>query len=385
MASEFESTGHRAKELKEVELDPRDHLGAIIASSDDAIISKTLDGTIISWNPAATRIFGYQADEIVGRSILTLIPPELHHEEDEIQRRLRFGERIEHFETTRIRKNGERFPISVTISPIRDSTGTIVGASKIARDFSDKKQVERLLIQAEKLAATGRMAATIAHEINNPLEALMNLIYLARKSCEKEPEAEKLLLIAEDELGRVAHIARRTLGYYRDTGISTEMYIHDLIENVLAVYNPKMVQMGVSVDRRFEELQKVLVSKGEMLQVFSNVIANAIDAMPEGGVLTVSARKVGRGLEEGVQVVIEDGGHGIEPENLPHIFDAFFSTKGNLGTGIGLWVAKQLVEQRGGQIAITSRTTSKDSGTAVTIFVPFAVPVASSEPHRRSL
>ena len=138
MASEFESAGYSAEQLKELKLDPRDFLGAIIASSDDAIISKTLDGTIISWNSAARRIFGYRAEEIMGLSILTLIPPELHYEEENILRRLGAGERIEHFETIRLRKNGERFPISVTISPIKDETGTVIGASKIARDISDK-------------------------------------------------------------------------------------------------------------------------------------------------------------------------------------------------------------------------------------------------------
>ena len=121
-------------------VDPRLHLAAIVDSSDDAIISKNLDGIIISWNPAAARLFGYSAEEIVGKPILTLIPPELHHEEDEILRKLRAGERIEHYETVRMKKNGERFPISVTISPIRDESGKVIAASKIARDISERKR-----------------------------------------------------------------------------------------------------------------------------------------------------------------------------------------------------------------------------------------------------
>src|ERR1700756_3015534 len=131
---------NRPPELPAV--DPRAHFAAIVESSDDAIISKGLDGTIISWNSAAYHIFGYRAEEIIGRSILTLIPPELHYEEEEILRKLRAGERIEHYETIRIRKNGERFPISVTISPIRDTTGNVVAASKIGREISDRKRLD---------------------------------------------------------------------------------------------------------------------------------------------------------------------------------------------------------------------------------------------------
>ena len=163
-------------------------------------------------------MFGYAADEMVGQPILRLIPLELQHEEDEILRKLRAGERVDHYETLRTRKNGEPIEVSVTISPIRDESGYVIAVSKIARDISDRKRVERLLIQSEQLAETGRMAATIAHEINNPLESLANLIYLARQNSEVEGEAHRCLLTAEAELERVSQIATQTLGYFRETG-----------------------------------------------------------------------------------------------------------------------------------------------------------------------
>jgi PAS domain S-box-containing protein len=156
-------------------------LAAIIDSADDAIVSKNLNGIVSSWNEGACRMFGYSATEMVGQSILRLIPEDLHYEEDEILRKMRAGERIDHYETRRTKKNGDSIEVSVTISPIRDESGRIIGASKIARDISNRKRVERQLVQSEKLAATGRMAATIAHEINNPLESLVNLIFLARQ------------------------------------------------------------------------------------------------------------------------------------------------------------------------------------------------------------
>jgi PAS domain S-box-containing protein len=353
-------------------------LAAIVDSADDAIISKNLNGIVTSWNKAAERIFGYSPEEMIGQSILRLIPEGLYYEEEEILAKLRAGERIEHYETTRKKKNGEHFQVSVTISPITDHSGKVTGASKIARDISDKKRVEQLLIQSEKLAATGRMAAAIAHEINNPLESLINVIFLARLQSPPESRINQLLLTAEQELERVSHIARQTLGYYKDTGAPTSAHIHELIQNVLTVYNSKMMSAGISVDSRFNDLQKISVSKGEMLQVLSNVIANSIDSMKQGGILTITTRNVLTGPQEGIEVVIRDTGTGIDQDNLPRVFEPFFTTKGILGTGIGLWVAKQLITRRGGQITIASSTTPNESGTTVSVFIPFAHPPSSS-------
>jgi PAS domain S-box-containing protein len=355
-------------------------LAAIVDSADDAIISKTLNGIVTSWNRAAHNMFGYTEQEMIGQSILRVIPEELHYEEEEILRKLRSRERIDHYETTRKKKNGELFQVSVTISPVIDKSGKVIGASKIARDISDKKRVEQLLIQSEKLAATGRMAAAIAHEINNPLESLINIIFLARQHSAPESRIHQLLITAEQELERVSHIARQTLGYYKDTGAPVSAHIHELIQNVLSVYNSKMLSSNIAVDSCYNDLQKISVSKGEMLQVFSNVIANAIDAMKkQGGVLTIATRNILDEPQAGIEIVIRDSGIGIEQENLQHVFEPFFTTKGILGTGIGLWVAKQLISRRGGRITIASCITPKNSGTTVTILIPFALPPFSLE------
>jgi PAS domain S-box-containing protein len=349
-------------------------LAAIIDSADDAIISKNLDGIVSSWNEGACRMFGYTATEMVGQPVLRLIPEDLHYEEDEILRKIRAGERIDHYETRRTKKNGDSVEVSVTISPIKDESGRIIGASKIARDISNRKRVERQLVQSEKLAATGRMAATIAHEINNPLESLVNLIYLARQDSGPGGKVNDYLLTAESELERVSHIARQTLGFYRDTGSPTEVYLHELMENVLSVYSSKLLNTGITIDKQFHNDRKVLVSKGEILQIFSNVITNAADAMRQGGMLKISIRQIVSPTQDGIQTIIRDNGNGIRDEHLAQIFEPFFTTKGDLGTGIGLWVTKQLVEARGGEILVTSSTENGNSGTTVTIFIPFAVP-----------
>jgi PAS domain S-box-containing protein len=348
-------------------------LAAIVESSDDAIISKNLRGIVTSWNEAAKRIFGYTAEEMIGQSILRLIPDELRHEEDMILAKLSSGERIDHYETTRVKKNGDRFEVSVTISPVRDGKGHIIGASKTARDISERKQLERLLIQSEKLAATGRMAATIAHEINNPLESVMNLVFLARKSG-SVTKVRSYLAIAEKELERVAHIVRQTLGYYREMTAPVKVNFRELIEDVLMVYQGKLNTNGISVDCRFDNHRPIVANKGELVQVLSNVIANSIDSMPLGGVLQIEVGEAADSGKEGVWIVIRDKGTGIQQEHLAKIFEPFFTTKGNLGTGIGLWVAKQLIERHQGQIAITSSTDPGNCGTTLSLFLPFARP-----------
>jgi PAS domain S-box-containing protein len=353
---------------------PRILLAAIVESSNDAIISKNLNGIVTSWNDAASRMFGYTAEEIIGQPVLRLIPEEIHHEEDMILMKLKSGERINHYETTRIKKNGETFEVSVTISPIKDNRGHIIGASKTVRDISERKKMERALVQSEKLAATGRMAATIAHEINNPLDSVMNLIFLARTSGSIN-KARGYLQTAEKELERVGHIVRQTLGYYREPGTRVKVDVQELIEDVLTVYQRKLNANSISVDCRFDDHRPIIVNKGELVQVLSNIIANSIDAMPQGGALHVQVGETTHSTE-GLQIVIRDNGTGIQKEHLASIFEPFFTTKGHLGTGIGLWVAKQLIEKQRGQIAITSCTDPGNRGTTLSIFIPFAIPSA---------
>lgn len=268
----------------------RFRLAAIVDTADDAIISKNLGGIITSWNNGARQIFGYEPEEMIGQSIYRLIPEDLRHEEDEILRKLRAGEKLEHYETRRISKTGEIREVSITISPIRNNEGHVIGGSKIARDISDRRKVERLAIEAEKIATTGRMAAAIAHEINNPLASIMNLIFLARQEEASREEIQNYLGTAESELERVSHIARQTLGYYRDTAKPSEVHLHKLMEDVLSVYRTKLLSHGITSETQFNDLRQVCVRPGEIIQVFSNVVSNAIDAMPQGGRLAISIK-----------------------------------------------------------------------------------------------
>lgn len=355
-------------ERKETE-ELRSKLAAIVESSDDAIVGKDLNGIISSWNAGAERLFGYKAEEIVGQSILTLIPPNLHAQETTILRKLRAGERIEHFETERITKSGKMIDVSLTISPVKDSAGRVIGASKIARDISERKRAEEALRRTEKLAAAGRLAATIAHEINNPLEAVTNLIFLAKRN---PSNMSKFLEMATQELERVSHIARQTLGFYRETSSPVRFNISEALENVLSMYVHRLDSRGIEVERQCDQQIEMMGLGGEIRQVFSNLIVNAIDSMANGGTLCVRISRTNywRRRGSGVRITIADTGSGIEKENKKKIFEAFYTTKVDVGTGLGLWVSRGIVEKHKGSIRFRSRTTTGKSGTVFSVFLP---------------
>ena len=343
-------------------------LAAIVASSEDVIISKDLNGTITSWNNAATRVFGYSPEEMIGASILKLIPEHLHSDEKTIIESIRAGRRIEHFETVRLAKDGRLVDVSLTISPIKDADGQVIGASKILRDVSSRKRIELALLQAEKIAATGRMAATIAHEVNNPLAAVMNLLYLLRAKI-TDDEGRNFLATAEEELGRVSHIAKQTLGYYREHTAASLASVSHIAEHALTIYEPRCTAAGIAVRRSIGPSTKIVLRRGEMMQVISNLITNSIYAMREGGTLSLSVSDASS-AGDGVVLTVEDDGVGIAPADLPKVFDAFFTTRDTVGTGIGLFVAKQFIEGHGGRISIESNTESDRHGTIIRVFLP---------------
>lgn len=349
----------------------RVRLSAIVESSDDAIISKDLNGFVTSWNRAATRLFGYEPEEMIGQSILKIIPLELHYQEPLILSRVRVGERLDHYETERVTKSGERIMVSLTISPVKDDEGKVIGVSKIARDITQSKKVEMALIQSEKLAATGRMAATIAHEINNPLEAVVNLIFLARNHPSLDDTVRSYLVTAEREIERVSLIARQTLGFYRETAIPVPVVMHELVTDVLTVYQSRCRSQAIHVETHFGPVRSLQARKGEMMQVISNLIANSIDAMPSGGCLSIDVEENSMNGDEGVALVVQDQGMGIAETHMPRLFEPFFTTKKNVGTGLGLWVVKQFVDNHKGKISVASSTGPENRGTTFTVFLPF--------------
>jgi PAS domain S-box-containing protein len=347
------------------------HLGelaAIVDSSEDVILSKDLNGIVTSWNAAASRVFGYTAEEMIGQSILKLIPEHLYPDEKRIIENIRADRRVEHFDTVRLTKDGRLIDVSLTVSPIKDAEGRIIGASKILRNISARKQMEQSLLLSEKIAATGRMAATIAHEINNPLEAVVNLLFLLRPMV-TGPEGAKYLASAESELARVSHIAKQTLGYYREHASASRAYLSDIAEHAIAIYEPRCIATGITITKSLESSRKVMLRRGEMMQVISNLITNSMYGMPTGGTLSISVSDT-EDPTVGVALTVADDGVGIAPEILPRVFEAFFTTRFTVGTGIGLFIAKQLVEGHGGRIDLLSSNEAERHGTTVRVFLP---------------
>ena len=281
---------------------------------------------------------------------------------------IRSGRRIEHFETVRLSKTGERMDVSLTISPIRDEQGKVIGASKILREISMRKRLEQSLLQAEKIAATGRMAATIAHEINNPLEAVVNLMYLIRPTI-TDPKGISYFQAIDTELGRVSHIAKQTLGFYREHAAASKASIGDIVLHAITIYQPRCTAARIELRKEISSSRKIMLRRGEMMQVISNLMMNSIYAMQKGGILSISVEDTA-GPPDGIVLTIRDNGVGIAKADMPRVFEAFFTTRSTLGTGIGLFVSKQFVEGHGGRIEIESRQDGEDHGTTVRVFLP---------------
>jgi PAS domain S-box-containing protein len=351
-------------------------LAALVESSDDAIVSKDLNGIVTSWNPAAERMFGFSAEEMIGRPITTIISPELRDEETRILATIARGERIEHFETVRVKKNGDTIDVSLTVSPVKDEAGRIIGAAKIARDITIRKKTERIVLNTERLAAVGRLAATVAHEINNPLEAVTNLVYLA-KTASSEPAVINFLSTAEEQLASVSHLTRQTLGFYRETGGMRRVDLNEIVSSMLTVFAAKAINKGIRLDREINTDLEICAVPGEIRQLVANLVSNSIDATHGSGRIrirvTPSCHRA-KVPEFGVRLTVSDTGTGIPTAVRPRVFEPFFTTKLDVGTGLGLWVCKSIVDHHHGVVQIRSSATPGQSWTVVSIFLPLNQP-----------
>ncbi len=375
----------KAREALETTLVASQRLAAIVDSSDDAIVSKNLKGIVSSWNPAAERIFGYSAEEMVGRSIRRIIPPELQDDEDEILAAIGKGERIEHFETVRLTKAGERIDVSLTISPVRDEKGNIIGAAKIAREITHQKRAEQALRTAERLASVGRLAATVAHEINNPLEAVTNLVYLAKDRADRSDVREFLGAI-EDELDRISHLTKQTLGFYRETTTPTLLSVGSLIDPLVSVFATRAGNKGVMIRPEIRDDGDICAVPGEMRQLIANLLSNSIDAVDQGGVVRIRLNTLdGASAARKIRITVADNGPGIPPELRSRLFEPFFTTKREVGTGLGLWICKNIVEKHHGSIRVKSSTRHGHSWTVFSIVLPSLERPAVQETLRQAV
>ncbi|HEX6495119.1 MAG TPA: PAS domain S-box protein [Acidobacteriaceae bacterium] len=249
--------------------------------------------------------------------------------------------------------------------PLIDALGKVAHWFGASMDIQERKSAEGLLRRTEKLAATGRLAATVAHEINNPLEAVGNLLYLALQEKGLPDGSKRYLRMASEELRRVSHIVGQTLGFYRESNVPQMIDVSALVNDVLSLYQRKLDARQIRVVRSMESVTVEGIA-GELRQVLVNLLSNALDAMEAEGVLAIEARP----QNDQVRITISDTGHGIEAPLLDHIFEPFFTTKKDAGTGLGLWVSKGIVEKHHGRLEVMSSQKDDDHGTTFVLTLP---------------
>ena len=352
-------------------------LNITLRSIGDAVIACDVDGNVVFMNLIAEQLTGWPEAEAKSKSLHEVFP--IFNEEtratvenpvDKVRRLGTIVGLANH--TFLVSRDGREICIDDSGAPICDSDGKMIGIVLVFRNITERRISEGALMRAEKLAAAGRLAASVAHEVNNPLEGLTNLVYIARRSDDLS-EVRHLLQQAEDELGRIAHITRQSLGFYRETTSPTHFQPARIVREVTDFYASRAANLGVSFVVNATTDAEVIGIAGELRQVLSNLLANSLDACSRGAVIRIeacSATDPRDGSSPGVRISVADTGAGIAPEHLKSIFEPFFTTKKDIGTGLGLWVSRELVEKHGGTLRVRSSTGPVRFGTVFSLFLP---------------
>jgi PAS domain S-box-containing protein len=332
-----------------------------LTSIGDGVIATDQNGHVTFLNPIAEELTGITTASAAGRNILDIFP--IFNESTMAPVDNPVAKVIEHDRPmglanhTVLRKpNGTLTPIDDSAAPIRDDNGKLIGVVLVFRDISVSRKTERVLRNAEKLGAAARLSATVAHEINNPLEAAINLVYIARLDPHLPAAVTQQLTQAEQELERVAHITRQTLGFFRDNNDPEPIELESVVGSVFRLYSNKLVSKRIRIERHFGKCPPIRGVQNEVKQVLSNLISNAADAVAIGGTIIVTLRCVEDAGRTTVHMLVEDDGPGVADEHKERIFEPFFTTKRDVGTGLGLWVSREIIERHGGSIELAERT-----------------------------
>lgn len=349
-----------------------EQMAEVVLHSSDAIITLTPEGEIQSCNHGFERMLGYASQEVIGQRLSPLIfGPGEHDWLAEAGATLRRG-KVVTMETKVLHGDGHCFDASVTLTPHMEAPGVLAAFSAIVRDESVRKLAERALIQSEKLAAVGRMATSIAHEINNPLASVTNLVYLARQSA-VNADARRYLETAEMELRRVSILTSQTLRFHKQLTDPNPVACTTLFSGALSAYEGRIRNANIALELRKRAEKPVVCFESDIRQVISHLLTNAIDAMPTGGRLLIRSREATdwRTGRKGIVLTVADTGTGMPKEVQARMSEAFFTTKGFGGTGLGLWISAEIVERHTGRMRIRSSQRPGHTGTVAAIFLPF--------------
>jgi len=378
----------REMELRErhsAELRTREEwLRVTLTSIGDGVIATDAFGMVTFLNPVAEKITGIPFKEAIGKDIRVVFP--LFNEitakpvDDPVRIVLQFGHVVGLANHTVVQNvDGQLIPIEDSAASIRDDLGRLLGVVLVFRDVTEARRAQEMMRKTEKLAAAARLSATMAHEINNPLEAVVNLVYIAKSEPGMPPAAEDALAQAEQELERIAHLTRQTLAFYRESSTAQRVDLAAIIDSVINIYSSRLRNKSISVHRSYAVTPQLLFVPGELKQVISNLISNAADAAPRNGNIEVRTRVVESAGGQKVEIEIEDDGPGVPGENLDRIFEPFFTTKQDVGTGLGLWITKEIVNRYGGSISVRNGSSGNGrDGAIFTIAIPVSAAAAAS-------
>jgi PAS domain S-box-containing protein len=348
-----------------------------LASIADGVIATDKDGRIAFMNHVAELLTGWRWQDASGKPLVDVFHLEARLSQEGAEEpmagvlRDRSGPVTDSQE--RLVRGEQSIAVEVSAAPIRQRDGAILGTVVTFRDITQRQQAEHALRTSERLAALGRLASSMAHEINNPLDSLANLLYLLEHQAGLDSAGREQVKLASEELERITQIARNMLGFHRMAATPVSIQLTDILDTVLVLYSGRLRAAGVEAIKRYDTPGSVVAQPVEMRQVFANLIANAVDASPVGGRIVVHVRAGcdwRNPSKEGVRVFIGDTGAGIPREDQSRIMEAFFTTKGQRGNGLGLWVTRGIVEKYGGAIRFRSSTGEGRHGTVFSIFLP---------------
>jgi PAS domain S-box-containing protein len=369
--------GERTEELRQREEQFRIR-AELLELATEAIMVRGFDGQILFWNTGAENLYGWKREEVMGRNLhavlQTVFPVPLEEIEAELREHKTWQGNLVH----RTREGAE---VIVASRKTMNHEGDSV--LEVNRDITAQLQAEEALRETEKLAAMGRVAGIIAHEINNPLAAITNTLYLVRNHPSLDDTARHFADVAEQELQRVSHITRQTLSFYRESKQPIAVNLTELLNDVLELQERVLNSTRIGVQRKYTLAPVVQGFPVELRQVFLNLVGNAIQAMPAGGNLRIYVRESTdwRGQRRGTAISIIDTGIGIRPEDAKKLFQPFFSTKSTKGTGLGLWISKGIVQKYDGTLTCRSYRTAHGCVTCFRVFLPVSAPSAG-EPQK---
>jgi PAS domain S-box-containing protein len=372
----LEILGRRAEELFQSEQQLRTTLDSI----GDGVITCDAEGHVQMMNPVARELTGWSQAEASGQPLEKIFHIVNETSREPVENPVAKVKRLKSIvgmanHTMLIRKDGTELNIADSGAPIRDQKGETMGIVLVFRDITMERKTQEALIANEKLAVAGRLAATIAHEIHNPLDSVSNLLYLMRNGASPE-ESRQFMDMAEQELTRVTQISRAMLGLYRESKAPVVVDLKEMLQETLLLLERRLTDMGVAISTDMPRPISVAAFPAELRQVFTNLITNAAEAAGSGGAIRISITPrtagvdaAGQKMQAGATVTITDNGAGIAEDVQSHLFQPFFTTKGEHGTGLGLWVSRGIINKHGGTISLESDTSDAAHGTVVNVFL----------------